>query len=122
MRKLILILTVITVVSVAFTSCKNDKKEEVKTEEKTDMASNEVYQCPMNCEDGKSYTEAGNCPVCKMELKAKTVDMDADTPKKHSMNCDCKKEGSECKCAEGECKCMAGNDSSNQVDDKDKQL
>lgn len=76
MKKLILMLAVVTVVSIAFTSCKSDKKDDVKTEEKVDVASNEVYQCPMNCEDGKSYTEAGSCPVCKMDLKAKTVDMD----------------------------------------------
>ncbi len=29
----------------------------------------EVYQCPMDCEKGKTYDKAGNCPVCEMELK-----------------------------------------------------
>ncbi len=28
-----------------------------------------TYQCPMKCEGDKTYTEAGNCPVCKMNLK-----------------------------------------------------
>ncbi|WP_117884759.1 heavy metal-binding domain-containing protein [Aureibaculum luteum] len=84
MKKLILMLAVVTVVSIAFTSCKSDKKEDVKTEEKVDVASNEVYQCPMNCEDGKSYTEAGSCPVCNMALKSKTVDMDGDSHKEHA--------------------------------------
>ena len=75
-KKLILMLAVVAVVSFTFTSCKNDKKEETKTEQ---TASNELYQCPMDCEDGKSYTEPGTCPVCKMDLKAKKVDMDDDS-------------------------------------------
>jgi len=29
------------------------------------------YQCPMDCEKGKTYDKAGTCPVCKMDLKAK---------------------------------------------------
>ncbi len=27
------------------------------------------YQCPMKCEGEKVYSEAGSCPVCKMDLK-----------------------------------------------------
>ncbi len=119
MKKLILTLAVVTVVSFAFTSCKNDKKEEVKTEETMKTAANEVYQCPMDCEDGKSYTEAGSCPVCKMELKAKTVDMDGDSHKMHAENCTCKS-GGECKCAPGECKCMADNDAEHEGEHDEK--
>ncbi|HPF91378.1 MAG: hypothetical protein H6592_13160 [Flavobacteriales bacterium] len=26
------------------------------------------YQCPMKCEDDKTYEEPGTCPVCGMEL------------------------------------------------------
>ncbi|MBI1287578.1 MAG: hypothetical protein GC178_08350 [Flavobacteriales bacterium] len=26
------------------------------------------YQCPMDCEDGKTYEQPGKCPVCEMEL------------------------------------------------------
>ena len=82
MRKLILMLAVVAVVSFTFTSCKSDKKEEVKTEETSkETASNEVYQCPMDCEDGKSYSEPGTCPVCKMDLKAKKVDVNDDSHK-----------------------------------------
>lgn len=118
MKKLILMLAVVTVVSFAFTSCKSDKKEDVKTEEKAEMASNEVYQCPMDCEEGKSYTEAGSCPVCKMDLKSKTVDMDGDSSKKHVEGCTCKS-GGECKCAPGECKCMADNDAKHEGEHED---
>ena len=27
------------------------------------------YQCPMKCEEDKTYDKPGNCPVCKMELE-----------------------------------------------------
>jgi hypothetical protein len=27
------------------------------------------YACPMHCEGEKTYTEAGKCPVCEMDLK-----------------------------------------------------
>lgn len=102
MKKTILVLAMIVAVGFTFTSCKNDKKEEVKaeevkTEESKELASNEVYQCPMDCEQGKSYTEAGSCPVCKMDLKAKKAGETANV-------CKCK-EGEKCTCAEGECKC-----------------
>ena len=89
MRKLILMLVMATAVSFTITSCKKKEKEEVKTatEVKEEakqaaeevLASNDVlYQCPMDCEKGKSYTEAGTCPVCKMDLKEKKVDLEED--------------------------------------------
>jgi hypothetical protein len=28
-----------------------------------------TYQCPMDCEEGKTYDKTGICPVCEMELK-----------------------------------------------------
>ena len=28
-----------------------------------------TYQCPMKCEEDKTYGEEGSCPVCKMDLK-----------------------------------------------------
>jgi len=28
-----------------------------------------TYACPMDCEDGKTYSEEGTCPVCGMDLK-----------------------------------------------------
>lgn len=87
MKKIILVFVMIVVVGFTFTSCKNDKKEEpkteeVKVEENKKLASNEVYQCEMNCEKGKSYTEAGKCPVCNMDLKVKKVNMNGDSDMK----------------------------------------
>jgi len=74
----------LSVVFLTVIACNEAKKEEQKTEEpvvtetqttateetpaheETALAS---YQCPMKCEQEKSYAEKGNCPVCKMELK-----------------------------------------------------
>ena len=42
-------------------SCTNDA-----TKQDTE---NVLYQCPMQCEGDKTYTEDGSCPVCKMDLK-----------------------------------------------------
>lgn len=37
------------------------------------------YQCPMNCEGNKTYTQPGECPVCNMQL----VMVGMDEPKIH---------------------------------------
>lgn len=43
---------------------------ETETEtEQHDGHEHATYQCPMDCEDGKTYEEAGACPVCHMDLK-----------------------------------------------------
>lgn len=44
-----------------FSSCTNDAAKQ-----ETEHA---VYQCPMQCEGDKTYTEEGSCPVCKMDIK-----------------------------------------------------
>lgn len=85
----------------------SDEKEKKHTE--TTVA---VYTCPMDCEDGKNYSEAGSCPVCKMDLAL--LETDGKQKSEHDMHgqkgkhskkkmCQCK-EG-ECKCKKGECKC-----------------
>ncbi len=69
MKKLILSVIIILTMSFTISSCKTDKKEtkqEIKTEAKATTA---VYQCPMDCEKGKTYNKPGSCPVCKMDLK-----------------------------------------------------
>ncbi|HKJ06978.1 MAG TPA: heavy metal-binding domain-containing protein, partial [Flavobacteriaceae bacterium] len=109
MKKSILIIAIL-LGTVFFTSCKETKKEEANSElhehdgvmhedhDHEKMA--EVYQCPMDCEEGKTYAEEGNCPVCKMDLKEKKVDMDS----MHAEDCKCMADG-ECKCEDGKCKC-----------------
>ena len=57
-----------------FTSCGSGSHEEAGHHEEGDHhdhsdAEMTTYQCPMDCEEGKTYKEAGACPVCKMELK-----------------------------------------------------
>ncbi|SNR78761.1 heavy metal-binding domain-containing protein [Lutibacter flavus] len=114
MKKTILVLTAIFSFTVLFTACKETKKEEVKEEvkmenhdghdhSKEEMASKDVYQCPMDCEKGKTYEGEGACPVCKMDLKVKSVDSDA----MHAEGCKCKEAG-ECTCEGGKCECKAG--------------
>lgn len=53
---------IVLLTAIAFQSCKSDKKTNAETAE--------VYQCPMQCEGDKTYSEAGSCSVCKMDLKA----------------------------------------------------
>lgn len=107
MNKSIFVLVAIFSVAIVLTSCKESKKEEVKTENHDDhehdndqMASKEEYQCPMDCEKGKTYDKEGSCPVCKMNLKEKTKDNDFE----HADGCKCKEAG-ECTCEGGKCKC-----------------
>ena len=49
------------------------KKQDTSTEVKQDttQVSNAVYQCPMDCEKGKTYDKPGKCPVCGMDLEIK---------------------------------------------------
>ena len=70
MKKIILVFAIVFATGFAVTSCKSEKKVEKKE------VAVVVYQCPMDCEDGKSYTEVGSCPVCKMDLKEKKVSLE----------------------------------------------
>jgi len=112
MKKTIFVLATIFSFAILFTACKETKKEEAKDDVKIEsheghdhgkeeMATTDVYQCPMDCEKGKTYDKEGSCPVCKMDLKVKSVD---DGKLKNTAECKCK-EGGECACAPGECKC-----------------
>lgn len=53
---------VILGVIITFIACKNNKPS---------LGNNELiaYQCPMKCEGEKTFKEAGNCSICKMDLK-----------------------------------------------------
>ncbi|AXP80972.1 hypothetical protein CJ739_1887 [Mariniflexile rhizosphaerae] len=53
-------ISLVLITTLAFQSCKSDKKS------KDDIT--EVYQCPMQCEGDKTYSEKGSCPICKMDL------------------------------------------------------
>jgi Cu2+-exporting ATPase len=62
------------------TACGSDKQDTqqqpVKQETKQDAKQASFY-CPMKCEGEKTYTEAGSCAVCGMDL----VKEDADSEK-----------------------------------------
>ncbi len=117
MKKIMFVLVAVFSLAVVTTSCKESKKESDKSEmhqnheEHAEEAHEEgadhkmaeaVYACPMDCEEGKTYAEAGTCPECKMDLKQKAESKEM----KHAENCKCVEEG-ECKCEEGKCKCQS---------------
>ena len=76
--KNILVLLCLSVVF-SMLSCKETNKEasdnseqEVMADTAADRADVSIvaeYQCPMDCEQGKTYSESGACAVCKMDLK-----------------------------------------------------
>ncbi len=55
MNKIIFIL----LLAASFSSCNNSTKTQTAEAK---------YQCPMNCEEGKTYDKPGQCPVCNMDL------------------------------------------------------
>ena len=58
--KITFLLTVLFSVSLLMNSCtENNKTDEL------------IYQCPMDCENGKTYSEKNTCPICKMDLQIK---------------------------------------------------
>jgi hypothetical protein len=77
MKKTLMIFALIFGFSAMVMSCKGDKKEQVEESEviekqadnKAEMAMAAKYQCPMDCEKGKTYDSPGKCPVCEMDLK-----------------------------------------------------
>ncbi len=58
-----------TVLFCAFTACNQSGKTGNKAKNSNETAS--VYQCPMDCEHGKTYDNPGKCPVCEMDLEKK---------------------------------------------------
>ena len=77
------------------TSCE-EKKSDKKTESQEVNTSELVYQCPMDCEKGKTYHEAGSCPVCKMDLKTANSKTSNTCSQHKDGKCSC--EGEKCAC------------------------
>ena len=50
---------------------KNESTSKETKQDTTQVAAS-VYQCPMDCEKGKTYDKPGQCPVCGMDLEIKT--------------------------------------------------
>lgn len=47
----------------------NESSEKAANADATQAANAKNYACPMQCEGDKTYTQAGKCPVCKMDLE-----------------------------------------------------
>ena len=56
-----------------FAACHHDAPAS-KLPAATADTKNVKYQCPMDCEKGKTYAEKGKCPVCKMDLALKETE------------------------------------------------
>tara|TARA_B110000091_G_scaffold184308_1_gene203502 strand:+ start:5200 stop:5400 length:201 start_codon:yes stop_codon:yes gene_type:complete len=66
MKKGLFTLAVIFTFGILSTSCKTSEKKE---HDKAHVhAEKTVYQCPMKCEEKKTYEKEGKCPVCEMKL------------------------------------------------------
>lgn len=70
---LIAIAYIIVTISIPACSSNNDKTatatqpiDSTSSIQNKEMA---TYQCPMDCEKGKTYDKAGQCPVCNMDLE-----------------------------------------------------
>ena len=80
MKKNSIIIAVIILSSIVFTSCKTEKKAPQKKEVVTEKV---AYQCPMKCEQEKTYDKMGDCPVCKMKLREKVSESEHQEHKDH---------------------------------------
>ena len=67
MRKSIMMLGA-ALMFVAMTSCGGEEVTPTGTD--VQVQAGQQYQCPMDCEAGKTYDAEGKCPECKMDLKA----------------------------------------------------
>ena len=63
------IVTALAIGSFIFVSCSDSNNHEATTEMHEEHNHAASYQCPMDCENGKTYDEEGKCPVCNMDLK-----------------------------------------------------
>jgi hypothetical protein len=61
-----------------FSACGGNKTDNTQTAKPVENATtpatqtaSAAYACPMDCEKGKTYSEVGKCPVCKMDLVTK---------------------------------------------------
>jgi len=64
MKSIYIRITLIVSVLFSFSFLMNSCSEDVQSTE-------QVYQCPMDCEEGKTYSENSGCPICKMDLQLK---------------------------------------------------
>lgn len=64
MNKIVLIAAIafsVSTISLSRCTPSSEKMEQPKKKE--------LYQCPMDCESGKTYGKPGKCPVCEMDME-----------------------------------------------------
>jgi len=97
MKKVLFVFALLISASIVVSSCKGEKEEkheensemhEEHAADQADIAMAAEYQCPMDCEEGKTYDSEGSCPVCEMSLKkiekeGKHVDGDSTSHEDH---------------------------------------
>ncbi len=60
----------LAMMALSFSASVNAQKTKVKAKTKTtQQTASKKYECPMKCEGDKTYSKAGKCPVCNMNLK-----------------------------------------------------
>lgn len=64
--------------SIVMASCNNSNN--TGTEQTEEKAS---YQCPMDCEKGKTHDKSGQCSVCGMDLEKMEATHDEDSTHQH---------------------------------------
>lgn len=67
-KKIVVLIAAAFFGGMALVSCGGEESQNHDAEQH-DHSSHAQYQCPMDCEHGKTYEEAGQCPVCKMDLE-----------------------------------------------------
>lgn len=65
MKKPFLSLVAVSLLTFGFLSC-TSSSEGNKTEQNEEKV---LYQCPMDCEKGRTYDKPGQCPVCGMDIE-----------------------------------------------------
>ncbi len=74
MKRILFILTLLLSVTVLFTACGENNNAS------SDLASDEVYSCPMHPQIAKD--KDGQCPICHMDLEKRKM-TPAETQKMH---------------------------------------
>lgn len=61
---------IIAMAAVTFIGCSSEEASNNDATESTEETTEATaqYACPMDCENGKVYDQAGDCPVCGMAL------------------------------------------------------
>ena len=107
LKRLLLLIT-----AICFTASVHAQKTKVKTKTKQQVARSS-YQCPMKCEEEKTYNKPGKCAVCNMNLRK-------IEPVQASYACPMKCEGEKTYVKAGKCPVCNMNLKPVQVTDKKK--